>query len=154
MSIFKNLNDNSMKILMDQINQFFEEEELDIDDLSVFVENGFEIDEICKYFGLAELEFHDYSYLYEMIQLNPNIEPPFNKPTLKVFMVEHKEFYSVSGVRLHEQNISSYADLDSNTIDAMRNNDMYNWWDGQETYNSENNYETHDDEVSKIKRIK
>jgi hypothetical protein len=31
---------------------------------------------------------------------------------------------------------------------------MYNWWDGQETYNSEDNYETHDDEVSKIKRIK
>ena len=50
--------------------------------------------------------------------------------------------------------ISSYADLDSSTIDAMRNNDMYDWWDGQETYNDENNYETIDDEVSQIKRIK
>ena len=154
MSIFKNLNDNSMKILMDQINQTFQEEGWDIEPLSDFVEQRGDIDEVCKYFGLSRLEFEDYSYLYEMFQLNPNVEPPFNRPTLKVFMVEHKEFYSVSGVKFYEQNISSYADLDSSTIDAMRNNDMYEWWDGEETYNDEQNYETHDDEVSQIKRIK
>ena len=154
MSIFKNLNDNSMKILMDQINQTFQEEGWDIEPLSDFVEQCGDIDEVCKYFGLSGLEFVDYSYLYEMFQLNPNVEPPFNRPDLKVFMVEHKEFYSVSGVKFYEQNISSYADLDSSTIDAMRNNDMYDWWDGQETYNDERNYETHDDEVSQIKRIK
>lgn len=104
MSIFKNLNDNSMKILMDQINQTFQEEGWDIEPLSDFVEQRGDIDEVCKYFGLSRLEFEDYSYLYEMFQLNPNVEPPFNRPILKVFMVEHKEFYSVSGVKFYEQN--------------------------------------------------
>lgn len=154
MSVFKKLNDKSMKVIMVQIDELFSEEGYDMDELSSFIELYSEIDEICKYFGLENLSFEDYSYLYEIIRLNPTLEPPFNKPILKVYNVEHKEHYTQSGIKWYEQTIESYSDLDSDTLNAMRDHEMYYYYEGTETYDDTGNYESYDDEVGEIKRIK
>jgi hypothetical protein len=150
MSQFKNINDKSMILIMEQLQEQFDSHRLDVEAIKDYVDNEDIVDGICKYFGV-EPYFEDYTYLCEMFNLNSNIELPLKRPYKKrKVKVTHKEYYVKYGINYWEQTIDTYTILDSADINAMRDNNLYNWWEGKLIDDEETDYETQEDNIDDI----
>jgi len=154
MSQFKNINDKSMKLIMEQIKEQFDDENLGVETIKDYIENQHIVDGICQYFGLDGLYFEDYSYLCEMFVLNSDIEPPFRKPIKpKKIKVRHKEHYVKYGINYWQQMIDSYTLLDEEDLIAMQDSDMYYWWEGKLIDSVETEYETQEDDIDDVEWV-
>ncbi len=154
MSQFSKLNDRTLKMIMDQIAEVFSEASLDLESTEEFIENIDIVYDICKYFGITEIDFEDLSYLCGMFHLNEDIEPPFRRPTLKKIKVTHKEHYVQYGTRYYEQYIDSYTLLDEDDINKMQTNDMYQYWNGKVVYNDIDESDVSDDEIDDVEWVR
>jgi hypothetical protein len=150
MSKFSDLSDRTLKLIMDQVKEQFEDEGLDVESVGDYVQNGNIVDDICKYVGVDDLSFEDLSYLCGLFIDNVDTEPPLKRPRLKRFKITHKEDYVQYGTRYYQQVVGSYALLDSNDLYSMRSEGIYEYWDGTVVENDVYDEETNDDEITDI----
>jgi hypothetical protein len=150
MSKFSDLSDRTLKLIMDQVKEQFEEEGLDVEAVADYVQNGNIVEDISKYVGVDNLSFEDLTYLCGLFIDNVDTEPPFKRPRLKKFKITHKEEYVQYGARYYQQVIGSYALLDSDDLSAMQSEGSYEYWDGRVIDNDIYSEDTNDDEITDI----
>lgn len=131
MSVFKKINDNSLKLILEQVQEQFEDEGLDVEKMSDILEHSSTVEDLTKYFGVNDLSFDDLSYLCEVFSLNSDFDLPLRRPfKKKKIKVTHKEYFTESGVRYYRQYIDSYTLLDKEDVNVMGSEGIYEWWDG------------------------
>jgi hypothetical protein len=150
MSKFSDLSDRTLKLIMDQVKEQFEDGGLDVESVGDYVQNGNIVDDICKYVGLDDLSFEDLSYLCGLFIDNVDTEPPFKRPRLKKFKITHKEDYVKYGSRHYQNVVGSYARLDSDDLYTMQSEGIYEYWDGRVVYDDVYDEETNHDEITDI----
>lgn len=151
MSAFKKINDNSLKLILEQVQEKFDDEGLDVEKMSDIMEHSNLIEDVTKYFGANDLSFEDLSYLCEVFSLNSDFDPPLRRPfKKKKIRVTHKEYFTQSGVKYYEQYINSYTLLDKEDISVMGNEGMYEWWDGNLVDEDFGEYYTDDDSIDDV----
>lgn len=156
MSNYKNLTDKQLRIILTNLQNAFEDENIDIDyDDDIFepeVLSSF--DSVLKYFGIELNDEEDYTYFIGLCRLNKNPEGNIIRPKLETYEVIHEEDIYEYKTTTFFNKINSYIPLNKNNVYSMGVNDLYSYYEGQVIDSDVYDSEVRDDTIVSIKKAK
>ncbi len=100
------------------------------------------VDSVVKYYGLHDMEWEEYGFFFELIELNPNYqnEETINVPKLGEFFVYHDVSERQYIEYTYRSKVYSYGGKGM-VIDQVNNSEDYHYYDGEivneEVYDSD-----------------
>jgi hypothetical protein len=151
-----NLSDKQLRIIITNLQNAFEENNVDIDDDSELFEYGTRdvIDSVLKYFGLEPWDEEDYTYFIALCRLNKNPEGSIVRPKLETYNVLHKEEVIEYKTFEYSSNINTYIPLNKDNVYSMGRNDLYFYYEGKVLEEQVDETEHRDDYVENITKLK
>ena len=151
-----NLSDKQLRIIITNLQNAFEENNVDIDDDSELFEYGTRdvIDSVLKYFGLEPWDEEDYTYFIALCRLNKNTEGSIVRPKLETYNVLHKEEVIEYKTFEYSSNINTYIPLNKDNVYSMGRNDLYFYYEGKVVDEQVDETEHRDDYIENITKLK
>ena len=151
-----NLSDKQLRIIITNLQNAFEENNVDIDDDSELFEYGTRdvIDSVLKYFGLEPWDEEDYTYFIALCRLNKNPEGSIVRPKLETYNVLHKEEVIEYKTFEYSSNINTYIPLNKDNVYSMGRNDLYFYYEGKVLEEQVDETEHRDDYIEDITKLK
>lgn len=151
-----NLSDKQLKIIITNLQNAFEENNVDIDDDSELFEYGTRdvIDSVLKYFGLEPWDEEDYTFFIALCRLNRNPEGSINRPKLETYNILHKEEMIEYKTVEYSTNINTYIPLNKDNVYSMGRNDLYLYYEGKVVDEDVDETEHRDDYIENITKLK
>ena len=113
------------------------------------------VDDVVKYYGLHDMEWEEYGFFFELIELNPNYE---NEETIKVpklgeFFVYHDVSERQYVDYTYRNKVYSYGG-DSMVRDQVNNDENYYYYEGDIV--NENTYDSDviESSIAEVREIK
>lgn len=156
MSVFNKLNDKSLLLLLNQINEDFLEEGVETSNFVEFIENFDIVQKKCSYFGIDNIDRTDMTYLFALFQDlddEGEITELPRRPKLDNYKVVWREVATEYNEYFYESKIESYCDLSTHDMEVLRSEDWFEPWGGKLVGKENLDYETTDDECESVKRI-
>lgn len=151
-----NLSDKQLRLIITNLQNSFEEDNIDIDDDNELFEHSTTdvIDSVLKYFGIELWDEEDYSFFMGLCRLNKNPEGSIIRPKLETYKITHKE--EVIEYRTYEYatNSNSYIPLNKNNVYSMAANDLYLYYEGTLVGKEVDDTEHRDDYIDDISKLK
>jgi hypothetical protein len=156
MSNYKNLTDKQLRIILTNLQNVFEDENIDIDyDNDIFEPDVLSsFDSVLKYFGIELYNEEDYSYFIGLCRLNKNPEENIIRPKLETYEVIHEEEVIEYKTNTYFTKINSYIPLNRDNVYSMGSNDLYSYYEGQFIDSDVYDSETRDDTIVSIEKLK
>jgi len=151
-----NLSDKQLRIIITNLQNAFEENNVDIDDDSELFEYGTRdvIDSVLKYFGLEPWDEEDYTYFIAICRLNKNPEGSIVRPKLETYNILHKEEMIEYKTIEYSTNINTYIPLNKDNVYSMGQNDLYFYYEGKVVDEQVDETEHRDDYIENITKLK
>jgi hypothetical protein len=151
-----NLSDKQLRIIITNLQNAFEENNVDIDDDSELFEYGTRdvIDSVLKYFGLEPWDEEDYTFFIALCRLNKNPEGSIVRPKLETYNVLHKEEVIEYKTVEYSSNINTYIPLNKDNVYSMGRNDLYFYYEGKVLEEQVDETEHRDDYIEDITKLK
>jgi hypothetical protein len=151
-----NLSDKQLRIIITNLQNAFEENNVDIDDDSELFEYGTRdvIDSVLKYFGLEPWDEEDYTFFIALCRLNKNPEGSVVRPKLETYNVLHKEEVIEYKTVEYSSNINAYIPLNKDNVYSMGRNDLYFYYEGKVLEEQVDETEHRDDYIEDITKLK
>ena len=151
-----NLSDKQLRIIITNLQNAFEEENVDIDDDSELFEYGTRdvIDSVLKYFGLEPWDEEDYTFFIALCRLNKNPEGSIVIPKLETYNILHKEEMIEYKTIEYSTNINTYIPLNKDNVYSMGQNDLYFYYEGKVVDEQVDETEHRDDYIENITKLK
>jgi hypothetical protein len=151
-----NLSDKQLRIIITNLQNAFEENNVDIDDDSELFEYGTRdvIDSVLKYFGLEPWDEEDYTFFIALCRLNKNPEGSIVRPKLETYNVLHKEEVIEYKTIEYSSNINTYIPLNKDSVYSMGRNDLYFYYEGKVLEEQVDETEHRDDYIEDITKLK
>jgi hypothetical protein len=151
-----NLSDKQLRIIITNLQNAFEENNVDIDDDSELFEYGTRdvIDSVLKYFGLEPWDEEDYTYFIALCRLNKNPEGSIVRPKLETYNILHKEEVIEYKTVEYSSNINAYIPLNKDNVYSMGQNDLYFYYEGKVLEEQVDETEHRDDYIENITKLK
>ena len=151
-----NLSDKQLRIIITNLQNAFEENNVDIDDDSELFEYGTRdvIDSVLKYFGLEPWDEEDYTFFIALCRLNKNTEGSIVRPKLETYNVLHKEEMIEYKTIEYSSNINTYIPLNKDNVYSMGRNDLYFYYEGKVIDETTDETEHRDDYIEDITKLK
>ena len=151
-----NLSDKQLRIIITNLQNAFEENDVDIDDDSELFEYGTRdvIDSVLKYFGIELLDEEDYTFFIALCRLNKNPEGNIIRPKLETYNISHKEEVIEYKTYEYETKSNSYIPLNSENVYSMGANDLYSYYEGKLVGQDVDDTEHRDDYIDDISKLK
>ena len=114
------------------------------------------VDDVVKYYGLHDMEWEEYGFFFELIELNPNYQNEENikVPKLSEFFVYHEVSERQYVDYTYRNKVYSYGG-DSTIRDQLNNDENFYYYEGaivnEEVYDSDV-IETRISDIQKIKK--
>lgn len=156
MSNYKNLTDKQLRIIITNLQNVFEDENIDIDyDNDIFEPDVLSsFDSVLKYFGIELYDEEDYSYFIGLCRLNKNPEENIIRPKLETYEVIHEEEMIEYKTYNYSNRINSYIPLNRDNVYSMQTNDLYLYFDGDIINEHNHDSEIRDDSVVSVEKVK
>ena len=151
-----NLSDKQLRIIITNLQNAFEENNVDIDDDSELFEYGTRdvIDSVLKYFGFEPWDEEDYTFFIALCRLNKNPEGSIIRPKLETYKITHKEEVIEYKTYEYETKSNSYIPLNSENVYSMGANDLYSYYEGKLVGQDVDDTEHRDDYIDDISKLK
>jgi len=151
-----NLSDKQLRIIITNLQNAFEENNVDIDDDSELFEYGTRdvIDSVLKYFGFEPYDEEDYTFFIALCRLNKNPEGNIVRPKLETYKITHKEEVIEYKTYEYETKSNSYIPLNSENVYSMGANDLYSYYEGKLVGQDVDDTEHRDDYIDDISKLK
>ena len=151
-----NLSDKQLRIIITNLQNAFEENNVDIDDDSELFEYGTRdvIDSVLKYFGLEPWDEEDYTFFIALCRLNKNPEGSIVRPKLETYNILHKEEVIEYKTFEYSSNINTYIPLNKDSVYSMGRNDLYFYYEGKVIDEQVDETEHRDDYIEDITKLK
>ena len=151
-----NLSDKQLRIIITNLQNAFEENNVDIDDDSELFEYGTRdvIDSVLKYFGFEPWDEEDYTFFIALCRLNKNPEGSIVRPKLETYNVLHKEEVIEYKTIEYSSNINTYIPLNKDSVYSMGRNDLYFYYEGKVLEEQVDETEHRDDYIEDITKLK
>jgi len=151
-----NLSDKQLRIIITNLQNAFEENNVDIDDDSELFEYGTRdvIDSVLKYFGLEPWDEEDYTFFIALCRLNKNPEGSIVRPKLETYNILHKEEVIEYKTVEYSSNINAYIPLNKDNVYSMGRNDLYFYYEGKVLEEQVDETEHRDDYIEDITKLK
>ena len=151
-----NLSDKQLRIIITNLQNAFEENNVDIDDDSELFEYGTRdvIDSVLKYFGFEPWDEEDYTFFIALCRLNENPEESIIRPKLETYKITHKEEVIEYKTYEYETKSNSYIPLNSENVYSMGANDLYSYYEGKLVGQDVDDTEHRDDYIDDISKLK
>jgi len=151
-----NLSDKQLRIIITNLQNAFEEYNVDINDDSELFEYGTRdvIDSVLKYFGLEPWDEEDYTYFIAICRLNKNPEGSIVRPKLETYNILHKEEMIEYKTIEYSTNINTYIPLNKDNVYSMGQNDLYFYYEGKVVDEQVDETEHRDDYIENITKLK
>jgi hypothetical protein len=156
MSNYKNLTDKQLRIILTNLQNVFEDENIDIDyDNDIFEPDVLSsFDSVLKYFGIELYDEEDYSYFIGLCRLNKNPEENIIRPKLETYEVIHEEDVIEYKTYNYATRINSYIPLNMDNVYSMGSNDLYYYYEGQFIDSNLYDSDTRNDTIVSIEKVK
>jgi hypothetical protein len=156
MSNYKNLTDKQLRIILTNLQNVFEDENIDIDyDNDIFEPDVLSsFDSVLKYFGIELYYEEDYSYFIGLCRLNKNPEENIIRPKLETYEVIHEEDVIEYKTYNYATRINSYIPLNMDNVYSMGSNDLYYYYEGQFIDSNLYDSDTRNDTIVSIEKVK
>ena len=151
-----NLSDKQLRIIITNLQNAFEENDVDIDDDSELFEYGTRdvIDSVLKYFGFEPWDEEDYTFFIALCRLNKNPEGSIVRPKLETYNILHKEEVIEYKTIEYSSNINTYIPLNKDNVYSMGRNDLYFYYEGKVLEEQVDETEHRDDYIEDITKLK
>jgi hypothetical protein len=151
-----NLSDKQLRIIITNLQNAFEENNVDIDDDSELFEYGTRdvIDFVLKYFGLEPWDEEDYTFFIALCRMNKNPEGSIVRPKLETYNILHKEEVIEYKTVEYSSNINAYIPLNKDNVYSMGRNDLYFYYEGKVLEEQVDETEHRDDYIEDITKLK
>ena len=151
-----NLSDKQLRIIITNLQNAFEENNVDIDDDSELFEYGTRdvIDSVLKYFGFEPWDEEDYTFFIALCRLNKNPEGSIVRPKLETYNILHKEEVIEYKTVEYSSNINAYIPLNKDNVYSMGRNDLYFYYEGKVLEEQVDETEHRDDYIEDITKLK
>jgi len=151
-----NLSDKQLRIIITNLQNAFEENNVDIDDDSELFEYGTRdvIDSVLKYFGFEPWDEEDYTFFIALCRLNKNPEGSVVRPKLETYNILHKEEVIEYKTVEYSSNINAYIPLNKDNVYSMGRNDLYFYYEGKVLEEQVDETEHRDDYIEDITKLK
>jgi hypothetical protein len=151
-----NLSDKQLRIIITNLQNAFEENNVDIDDDSELFEYGTRdvIDFVLKYFGLEPWDEEDYTFFIALCRMNKNPEGSIVRPKLETYNILHKEEVIEYKTFEYSSNINTYIPLNKDNVYSMGQNDLYFYYEGKVVDEQVDETEHRDDYIENITKLK
>jgi len=151
-----NLSDKQLRIIITNLQNAFEENDVDIDDDSGLFEYGTRdvIDSVLKYFGFEPWDEEDYTFFIALCRLNKNPEGSIVRPKLETYNILHKEEVIEYKTVEYSSNINAYIPLNKDNVYSMGRNDLYFYYEGKVLEEQVDETEHRDDYIEDITKLK
>jgi hypothetical protein len=151
-----NLSDKQLRIIITNLQNAFEENNVDIDDDSELFEYGTRdvIDSVLKYFGFEPWDEEDYTFFIALCRLNKNPEGSIVRPKLETYNILHKEEVIEYKTVEYSSNINAYIPLNKDNVYSMGQNDLYFYYEGKVLEEQVDETEHRDDYIENITKLK
>jgi hypothetical protein len=156
MSNYKNLTDKQLRIILTNLQNVFEDENIDIDyDNDIFEPDVLSsFDSVLKYFGIELYNEEDYSYFIGLCRLNKNPEENIIRPKLETYEVIHEEEVIEYKTNTYFTKINSYIPLNMDNVYSMCSNDLYYYYEGTLINEYNHDTENRDDSIVSVEKLK
>ena len=156
MSNYKNLTDKQLRIILTNLQNVFEDENIDIDyDNDIFEPDVLSsFDSVLKYFGIELYNEEDYTYFIGLCRLNKNPEENIIRPKLETYEVIHEDEVIEYKTYNYATRINSYIPLNRDNVYSMGSNDLYYYYEGTLINEYNHDTETRDDSIVSIEKLK
>jgi hypothetical protein len=156
MSNYKNLTDKQLRIILTNLQNVFEDENIDIDyDNDIFEPDVLSsFDSVLKYFGIELYNEEDYSYFIGLCRLNKNPEENIIRPKLETYEVIHEEEVIEYKTNTYFTKINSYIPLNMDNVYSMGSNDLYYYYEGTLINEYNHDSEIRDDSIVSVEKLK
>lgn len=156
MSNYKNLTDKQLRIILTNLQNVFEDENIDIDyDNDIFEPDVLSsFDSVLKYFGIELLDEEDYTFFIALCRLNKNPEGNIIRPKLETYNISHKEEVIEYKTYEYSTNINTYIPLNKDNVYSMGRNDLYFYYEGKVVDVDTDDTEHRDDYIENITKLK
>lgn len=155
MGKYDNISDGVLKLIIEEVNNSFDDNGVDFDDLN-FIEVAESISDVISYFGVDfdASSLSDVSYFYELCRINPNYnDEPIKRPELKKYEVEWDENVTVYKTVTISQTIESFMELDKNIVRDLEDEGVIDYTDGRILYEREWDGDTTSVELESVREI-
>jgi hypothetical protein len=151
-----NLSDKQLRIIITNLQNAFEENDVDINDDSELFEYGTRdvIDSVLKYFGFEPWDEEDYTFFIALCRLNKNPEGSIVRPKLETYNILHKEEVIEYKTIEYSSNINTYIPLNKDSVYSMGRNDLYFYYEGKVLEEQVDETEHRDDYIEDITKLK
>jgi len=151
-----NLSDKQLRIIITNLQNAFEEENVDIYDEEDLFEYGTRdvIDSVLKYFGFEPWDEEDYTFFIALCRLNKNPEGSIVRPKLETYNILHKEEVIEYKTVEYSSNINTYIPLNKDNVYSMGRNDLYFYYEGKVLDETTDDTEHRDDYIEDITKLK
>lgn len=151
-----NLSDKQLRIIITNLQNAFEDENVDINDDSDLFEYGTRdvIDSVLKYFGFEPWDEEDYTFFIALCRLNKNPEGSIVRPKLETYKITHKEEVIEYKTIEYSTNINAYVPLNKDNVYSMGQNDLYFYYEGKVVDEQVDDTEHRDDYIDDISKLK
>jgi hypothetical protein len=151
-----NLSDKQLRIIITNLQNAFEENDVDINDDSGLFEYGTRdvIDSVLKYFGFEPWDEEDYTFFIALCRLNKNPEGSIVRPKLETYNILHKEEVIEYKTIEYSSNINTYIPLNKDNVYSMGRNDLYFYYEGKVLEEQVDETEHRDDYIEDITKLK
>jgi len=151
-----NLSDKQLRIIITNLQNAFEENNVDIDDDSELFEYGTRdvIDSVLKYFGFEPWDEEEYTFFIGLCILNKNPEGSIVRPKLETYNILHKEEVIEYKTVEYSSNINTYIPLNKDNVYSMGRNDLYFYYEGKVLDETTDETEHRDDYIETITKLK
>jgi len=151
-----NLSDKQLRIIITNLQNAFEENDVDINDDSELFEYGTRdvIDSVLKYFGFEPWDEEDYTFFIALCRLNKNPEGSIVRPKLETYNILHKEEVIEYKTIEYSSNINTYIPLNMDNVYSMGRNDLYFYYEGKVLDEQVDDTEHRDDYIEDITKLK
>jgi hypothetical protein len=156
MSNYKNLTDKQLRIILTNLQNVFEDENIDIDyDNDIFEPDVLSsFDSVLKYFGIELYDEEDYTYFIGLCRLNKNPEGNIIRPKLETYEVIHEEEVIEYNTNTYFTKINSYIPLNMDNVYSMGSNDLYYYYEGTLINEYNHDSENRDDTIVSVEKLK
>jgi len=156
MSNYKNLTDKQLRIILTNLQNVFEDENIDIDyDNDIFEPDVLSsFDSVLKYFGIELYNEEDYTYFIGLCRLNKNPEGNIIRPKLETYEVIHEEEVIEYKTNTYFTKINSYIPLNMDNVYSMGSNDLYYYYEGTLINEYNHDSEIRDDSIVSVEKLK
>jgi hypothetical protein len=113
------------------------------------------VDDVVKYYGLHDIEWEEYGFFFELIELNPNYqnEERIEVPKLGEFYVDHDVEERQYVTYTYRNKVYSYGG-DGMIRDQVNNDEDFYYYEGDIVYENNHDSDVVDSNISEIRKIK